>query len=198
MRTTHRYLGPVQSLGNHPNRPTEVPVIDLTESPPPSPDWWESYHVEQRDNLMDLDNPSPARSPSPLSDDFLDGKSAEDDILGGDLESNPVDVAAMYVALGVIKTEANSFRFNKIRDSSACEQFSRKNIEATCIMFKHPISKISNKDKVTLAGLKQPLQIIQAFAIYIIMEMCYGYPTGCLLADEMGFGKVSYSTARFC
>lgn len=65
-------------------------------------------------------------------------------------------------------------------------------------MFKHPIAKISNKDKVVLAGLEQPLHIIQAFAIYIIMEMCYGYPTGCLLTDEMGFGKVSYSTARFC
>ena len=65
-------------------------------------------------------------------------------------------------------------------------------------MFKHPITKISNKDKVTLLGLKKPLQIIQAFAVYIIMTMCYGLPTGCLLADEMGFGKVSYSTARLC
>ena len=39
---------------------------------------------------------------------------------------------------------------------------------------------------------------MKAFAINIIMKMRFGLPTGCLLADEMRFAKVSYSTARFC
>ena len=85
-----------------------------------------------------------------------------------------------------------------VRDNAACEHFDIANIKATCQMFRHPESKVSNEDTVALPGLKHPLQIIQAFTIYIIMKISYGVATGCLLADEIGFGKVSYSTARSC
>ena len=32
-------------------------------------------------------------------------------------------------------------------------------------MFRHPLTKVSNKDMVPLLGIKKPLQIIQAFAL---------------------------------
>ena len=42
-------------------------------------------------------------------------------------------------------------------------------------MFKHTETKISNPEKVALPGLKQKLQIIQAFAIYVLMIGCIGF-----------------------
>ena len=76
-----------------------------------------------------------------------------------------------------------------VRDKYGCKPF-----KATCNMFKHPEATISNTNKVALTGLKQKLQIIQAFAIHILTRRLYRVPTGCLLAAEMSFGNVNYST----
>ena len=73
--------------------------------------------------------------------------------------------------------------FKNVRDKFGCKPF-----KATCKMFKHPEAKIPDTEKVALPGLKQQLQIIQAFAIHILMQMSYEVPTGCLLADEMALG----------
>lgn len=99
MRITHRYLGPAGSSGDPPTLPTKSTIIDTTELPPPPPPWRASYFIDPRATLPDLNNPSPARPPSPLDP-------WDDDLLDDDPESHPVDLATIYIALEVIKSEA--------------------------------------------------------------------------------------------
>ena len=73
------------------------------------------------------------------------------------------------------------------------EHFEMSNWQDMCVMFKHPLSKRTATDVVKLPGLKRPLRVFQAFAVFLMLSISHGPAAGCILGDEMGLGKVSHS-----
>lgn len=81
--------------------------------------------------------------------------------------------------------------FLHIGHRSTYERLTEQRVQQTCQFFMHSPRRMTAKDRVPLRGIKSGLRPFQALGVFSMLQIETQTRSGGILADEMGYGKVS-------